>query len=277
MQLMIDLLAESAVALRMAARFLEEHAQLREISEAQAMQTPGNYGEEDTTAAPPPPPIHDHAAAQVPPPPPPPPAVTPTAPPAPPAAMAPAFVPPVAPVAAIAPLPPTIPAAGPVSNEFDKSGVPFDERIHQKSRKQKADGTWKIKKGLDPAIVEAVMRELAPHIRGAGTPATAGAIAPVPLPQAPPPPQASIPFPPPPPLPPEVQAQALAASQAPPLDPYRTFVKKITDARGHNRLTAEEVIQAVTQAGAPSLQLLNNMPHLLPLVESYIDAILATR
>lgn len=275
MQLMIDLLAESSVALRVAARFLEEHAQLREISEAEALQTPGNYGEE--TAPPPPPPIQDHATAQVPPPPPPPPAVSPIAPPAPPAATAPAFVPPAVPAAEIAPPPPTIPAAGPASNLFDKSGVPFDERIHQKSQKQKADGTWKIKKGLDPSIVEAVMRELAPRIRPNG----AGAVAPVSLPQAPPPPpipaQAGIPFPPPPPLPAEVQAQAPPPGQALPLDPYRAFVKKITDARAQNRLTADEIIQAVTASGAPSLQLLNNMPHLLPAVEGYIDAILVTR
>lgn len=289
MQLAIDILAETPAALRLAAQFLIEHAVLRELIERGEGAPPVRTSSE----VPPPPaplapaaPMHsgptDHAVIVVPPAPPPPPPVVPPAP------------------IVTAPAAPDAPSAGPVTDEFDSSGVPFDERIHQKSRNKKNDGTWKIRKRLEAGIVENVMRELSSRIR-VGTPTAplasepnpaavfgrtplpAGASAPVPLPPASPSTAgpAQIPVPPPPAA--QAQGQVPPApittpgAEGPGVDPFRSLVTKITNARRENRLTPEEITQCVTGAGAPSLQLLNNMPHLIPNVEFAIDMILATR
>lgn len=171
--------------------------------------------------------------------------------------------PPAAPDAPSAPeMPATLVQATPPVSSYDSSGVPFDGRIHQSLANKKADGTWKIKKGIEtksPGLVEQVMKELAPLIRvPTGTQATLDA--------------------PPPPSTPVLPSYAADAPEAPPkLDAFRTLVRKISEARTQNRLTAEEINTAVASAGAPSLQLLNNTPHLIPQVELKIDALLATR
>lgn len=56
---------------------------------------------------------------------------------------------------------------------------------------------------------------------------------------------------------------------------FRAIVKKITEARASGRLTADGVAAILAQAGVPSLQLLGNMPHLIPTVDAYLDAALA--
>lgn len=281
-QLMIDISTETPATLRLAAQFLLDHAALREAIESGAGMPPSPAQAASVPAAPPVPP---HAAppspvlhADFPPPPP-----LPFAPPPPAPAVAPALP--------LATMNGTDTSNSSGIEEFDASGVPFDIRIHQKSHAKKKDGTWKIRKGLDPAIIEGVMRELAPRVRIGSqptiTPAPAGASAPVSLPPIPPPPgPAFVPPPPPPPAggeggthglpPPPATAGTSSETQAPP-DPFRTLVLKITKARAANRLTPEEVIQCVTGAGAPSLQLLNNMPHLIPSVDAAIDSILAVR
>lgn len=280
MQLMIDIAAEAPSALRLAAQFLIDHAALREATESGTGAPPELTA--TRSAMPAPPPVPPHAA----PPPPvmhtdlPPPPPLPFAPPPPPVNSA------TAPAGSTAPENSALVSAASVADEFDASGVPFDIRIHQKTRNKKKDGTWKIRKGLDDAIVESVMRELAPRIRIGSqptvTPAPAGASAPVSLPPIPPPPGPAFVPPPPPdtaafaPPPPPATAGASSETQAAP-DPFRTLVLKITKARAANRLTPEEVVQSVTGCGCPSLQLLNNMPHLIPAVDAAIDSILAVR
>lgn len=290
MQIMIDTLADTPSALRLAAQFLIDHASLREALNAGAGLAVDVPTGTQQPPAPPAPPVPATSATA--------PAISTATP-----SSAPAVVPPPPPTLSIVPPPPAamppeapeapavLPVTGstaPVDEFYDDSGVPFDARIHQKSKNKKKDGTWKVQKGLDPAIVEAVMRELAPRIRRPGaaatpaqTPPPAGASAPVSLPPVPPPPGAIVP-PPPPPLPPQAQAPittpgAEATPGGPAVDPFRALVSKITNARREQKISPEEVTQCVTAAGAPSLQLLNNMPHLIPNVEAGIDAILAVR
>lgn len=40
--------------------------------------------------------------------------------------------------------------------EFDKRGMPWDERIHASSKSINADGTWRNKRGIDKETLEAV-------------------------------------------------------------------------------------------------------------------------
>lgn len=267
------------------------------------------------TVPPPPSNILPFAGATVPPPPAMDTAVTPPAP-VPPVAAAPApnapFVPPVsaapsanpsitnvAPVQAGASVPVAPLPQG--TDEYDSTGIPFDARIHQKKKGVKKDGTWKLQKGIDQSVVESVMRELAPRIRkpGVNTPAVVGAsAAPVSLPAAgsvpvPPPPPVvpsantgvasaapAVPVPPPPapgavPVPPPPPVEAAVAQEQP--DEFRALIARITSMRNAGKLTPEEVAESVAAAGAPSLMLLKNMPHLIQAVNFNLDLKLATK
>jgi hypothetical protein len=46
------------------------------------------------------------------------------------------------------------------SELVDKSGMPWDERIHASTKTTKQDGTWKLKRGVDPSEVKKVEAEL---------------------------------------------------------------------------------------------------------------------
>lgn len=339
MQLMIDILAETPAALRLAATFLNDHAALRDAMEgagqtARASVPAGTFQDNGTANVYTPPAAPEAPPAPLDIPPPPPPAnVLPFVPPAPVAPMTSPSLTPTAPITAPAAVAATVPAVSgapltaaanpvaPVADEYDSSGVPFDARIHQKKRGKKKDGTWKLQKGIDDAIVAGVMKELAPRVRHPGaaslptqeavaaaaqvppaslfgqTPLPAGAsTAPVslpatgalPLPPVPPAPTnpaavvpaqnvaGSVPVPPPP-APGAIPAPPPPAVEQPTVDPFRALVNKITQARKDGKMSAEEVTQCVVSAGAPSLQLLNAMPQLIPTVEASIDAILALR
>lgn len=299
---MIDIAAETPAALRLAAQFFIDHAALKEALEGGASVPTGT-----TPAAPAAPFVSAGATAAAvvaptvaaaaptapsapaaPPPPPPPSNVLPFVPPTPTNAPAAAT-----PGTSAAPSPSTAATASPgasgappATDEYDDHGVPYDARIHQKGKSKKKDGSWKLQKGIADAIVTAVMQELAPRIRkptapsappappadappaGFGTtPLPVGAsAAPVSLPPVPPIPGQAPVAPPPP-----------QETVAPDADPFRALVSKISQARGTNKISAEEVAQCCAQAGAPNVQTLKAMPHLIPVVESFIDSILVTR
>lgn len=212
--------------------------------------------------------------------------------------------------------------------------MPWDARIHQSGKGKKKDGTWKLKKGIDPTIVAQITQELhaAGRVRSPGAAPTAPSVPPAPeVPAAPSfqapqiqaaaqapytaTPQAQDPYaqaaaqngqaaiPPPPPVAPQgsegaqIPPPPVSLSAAPvPVPPtanvgmpdagnsgmvqtvnFRSLVAKITKARTENKLTAEEVSSIVQSSGAPNLQMLANMAHLVPVVDSMIDATLATR
>lgn len=52
------------------------------------------------------------------------------------------------------------PVAGYVAPERDSTGLPWDARIHAKSKTTNKDGTWKSARGVDAATVAAVEAEL---------------------------------------------------------------------------------------------------------------------
>lgn len=82
-----------------------------------------------------------------------------------------------APVAPQAPAP----AAAVPQVTHDSTGLPHDPRIHSPNRTQNADGSWRRKKGLDPAILAQVEAEL----RAAQPVASVSQAAPVPQVSAP--------------------------------------------------------------------------------------------
>lgn len=159
--------------------------------------------------------------------------------------------------------------------EFDSAGVPFDERIHQKKRGKKTDGSWKLQKGIDPAVVQSVISELSASGKmqqpGAASsapnpPSAASVFGKSPLPagaEAPPPPPAANPAPPPPP-----------ASDAMPTVTFRTLVAKCAAATKAGKLQPQQIAAICQQHGAPTLMALNSMAHLIPAVNDTLDAAL---
>jgi hypothetical protein len=94
---------------------------------------------------------------------------------------------PIAPPAGAAANNPTTAASSDV--ERDKSGIPWDERIHSRERTKNKDGSWRDKRGVDAAVKTAVLAEIA----GTVTPVEP----PVPrVPTPPSPPAPSVPVPP---------------------------------------------------------------------------------
>lgn len=71
---------------------------------------------------------------------------------------------------------------------LDKSGLPWDERIHSGNRALNADGTWRAKRNVDAGLVTRVTKELQATLGNTGAPAAPAATAPPAAPEAAPPP-----------------------------------------------------------------------------------------
>ena len=227
----------------------------------------------ESRVPPPPPPFTSAATAGAPPPPPPPPA---------PIADATAAASTVAPPAAV--VTGAASATAVTADEFDSSGLPWDGRIHQARKGVKKDGTWKIQKGADPALVESVIKELVARKGMAPTPPPAATGSAPPPPPAPPVSlpagQVSLPLPP-------VGAASdmsivIPATAAPvpaPAAPavgavstgYRELIAKCSAATKAGKLDGAKLATIVQRHGCPSVQALRDMPHLIPLVETDVD------
>jgi hypothetical protein len=73
--------------------------------------------------------------------------------------------------------------------ERDKSGIPWDERIHSRERTKNKDGSWRDKRGVDAAVRTAVLAEIAGTISPVEPPAPS-------VPTPPPTPPVVVPVPP---------------------------------------------------------------------------------
>lgn len=174
------------------------------------------------------------------------------------------------------PAPPASTAAGVstvVSVEVDSAGMPYDARIHQKGKGKKKDLTWKLIKGIDPAVVAAVTAELAAS-KGASAPVSLPqGQGPVPVPPVPPANGAATASVPTPPTPPAVPVPPVAAVGA--VSPYRALIERITAATKEGKITPARVNELCQLNGVPNLMQLNNMPDKLPDVSTMIDATIA--
>lgn len=168
---------------------------------------------------------------------------------------------------------PPVPNTAGVAVEVDRAGMPWDARIHQKSRNKKKDETWKLIKGIDPAIVQAVVMEYAATKAAApasGTVLLPGAPGPVPVPPVPSPTAAAAV--PAPPVAPSVPVPPVAAAGS--VGAFRALIDKITAATKEGKITPVKVSEVCQLHGAPSLMQLNSMPHLIDDVNSSIDAVI---
>lgn len=171
---------------------------------------------------------------------------------------------PLAPLAPLPPAPPPLPAA-PVGAmippppgalpEVDSAGVPYDARIHNDGKTKKQDGTWKHRKKLDPAILAAVMAEIAPVPTGTPAPIPPLVLtlpAPPPIPPAPviPPSVSVAPALAPEPIPVPASAPFVASTDATGAITFRDLMAKMNAAKATGKFT-----EADAEAGLKQLQL----------------------
>jgi hypothetical protein len=181
--------------------------------------------------------------------------------------------------------------------------MPWDARIHQKAKSKKKDGTWKLQKGIDMNLVQSVTAELAKAKLVAAAPnaAIAAALAATPTVSAPVPPPpaavtAAVPLPPSgntlpllpqsngaadngvpvPPPPASVPVPPVAAVGGVP-SPSEVIVKRCVDATVAKKLTPVEVRDLLLRHGCPGLQMLSQMPDLVPAISAELDIILAAK
>lgn len=184
-----------------------------------------------------PPPVPDVPAAFTPPP-----EVPAVVPPAP---EVPAAVPP-APAA-----PTTVPGTAVPVGELDPNGFPWDERIHAKTKTKMQDGTWKLKRGSDPALVEQVRAEFIaacpppvaePNTATTVHPDTPGAVPAVPA--------APVPSAPP--------AVAPVGEMT-----YPALIAEITGKKALALITDEEITSIAQALGLPAFPALAAQPELI--------------
>lgn len=195
------------------------------------------------------------------------------------------------------------PAAGAidvVSAVVDSQGLPWDSRIHSSSKKTKADGTWKLARGLPEGLAQQVTAELlakklpqnvahiaqsvstaaqipVPAVNAIGntpTPPVMSAPNTVPLPQS-----GGVPVPPFPGtqtvLPGHLPGNLPSAGGVPvaPENPVKRFgamMAKISAALGEKRITQQQVLDAHKGPGIGLEQLQQAVlhPEKIPLIEA---------
>jgi len=111
----------------------------------------------------------------------------------------------------------------------DAAGLPWDSRIHSSNRQTVADGTWRKRRGVDPAVVEVVEGQLRGTPVGVVTPSA-----------PPPPPPPVVTAAPPPPPPPPAEPAVIAMQQALPI---------ITGALAAQTLTQANLVAACEALG----------------------------
>jgi hypothetical protein len=180
-----------------------------------------------------------------------------------------------APAVALVPAPAITPAPAHSGVDLDKTGLPWDARIHAESKNKIADGTWRKKRNLDPALLATVEAELRQVM---GAPAAPNVAAGSQVVQAP---AAQIVAPPPPAAP---SAPAIApppaATAAPAGDARQIFVGLVGRASAAiqgGKVTQAEVNQCCAAAGVPALPLLANRLDLVAQVAAQVDALIASR
>lgn len=156
-------------------------------------------------------------------------------------AAAPASTPPPPPAASAVPSPPPAAATPVPAGAVDAKGLPWDERIHASSRAKIADGSWRVKRGVDPTKVTEVEAELRAQSFQPGTIAdpaayeaakAAGTIR-------------------------EIQPDAPPAPPAPPLPPaapeltFGMVAKRVTAKLTLGELTTAELTKRLAELGFP--------------------------
>lgn len=130
--------------------------------------------------------------------------------------------------------------------DLDKNGIPWDERIHSSSRAKIADGSWKLKRGVDDNVVSTVKAELEGFKPLPPTKGEDIIIVPIPAPAAP---------------------DGKAA--------FVALVTKASRAISEKKITPEQMAAICATVGIPNVMALSAKLDLVPAVSLQIDALLS--
>lgn len=162
---------------------------------------------------------------------------------------------------------------------LDKEGLPWDSRIHSSSKATIADGSWKLRRGVDPTEVEKVKAQLkelmaVPTFVSVDdyTPTDVVQALGVPLPPAPvivgvgTDAAVITPIPPAPKLAPGYESIPNLSEFAPNVT-LTDLIGRMSKAIAENRLTQANVTEICVKHGVSEFHLLSNRPDLLPLID----------
>lgn len=139
------------------------------------------------------------------------------------------------------------------SVELDKRGLPWDGRIHSRTKSKTADGLWKVMRGLNPETAKSVEAEL---FQAMSLPPIVSE-APV---------AKSVPLPP-------VAVTPIADPIALPQNDFPALMTKITNAVHTGKTTSAAILKIVQEMGLPSLPVVASRPDLIPALMGRIDAL----
>lgn len=159
------------------------------------------------------------------------------------------------------PVIPSVPPSGGVT--LDKEGLPWDARIHASSRTQNADGTWRLKRGLQKDHLEKVTAELR-QVMAIPSPAPGPQLVPPPPAAIAHAPQSAVPAPPPP-----------VADEVSMRQKYIDLFGRISAAMSAGKLTQAQLDTCLQSISVPSLPLLGARLDLVPQACALIDGVIA--
>lgn len=199
----------------------------------------------------------------------------------PPPPPAPPFVPPAAPAPAIAgDTPAAVVTATASPSDLDSTGMPWDARLHSETKKKNADGSWRVRRGLDKNVrvaVEAELRAIYPDTSvnlHAVPPVAAVPAASVPAPPPPPPAAAVVPAPPAPnagAVPPPPPPAGVAAAVLPGAITFHTLMAKLTNAANEKKISMAQITEAITANGVAGFGHLSKAtPEQLVAIDLYV-------
>lgn len=141
--------------------------------------------------------------------------------------------------------------------QFDKTGLPWDARIHSRGRSMNSDGTWRSKRGVDDATVAAVSAELRAvpgvPVAPASTLADDVAIA-----------EANWPF----------KEHGAVVPPPPPVVSFPAFMGKYVPLVTAGKISQAQITEILVSHGIPSLPLLSARTDLLPTIAAQLDTII---
>jgi hypothetical protein len=131
--------------------------------------------------------------------------------------------------------------------DLDVRGMPWDSRIHARTKTKVADGSWKVMRGIDPEKVKAIEIEL---MQSVVAPAVVAPTAPA------------------------VVAPTFSDPLAPATNDFPSFMAKVTSAVNDGRLTTASVNAIVKEFGLPSIPVVATRPDLIPGIMVKLDELL---
>jgi hypothetical protein len=169
--------------------------------------------------------------------------------------------------AAPAPSVPAAPSTPAPSVELDVRGLPWDPRIHSRTKSKLANGQWKNARGIDAALVTQVETELANLMK---IPA-----APVQVPEPPLAPAVVVAPPPASPAVPVPPVSTVANASPSNVTTFPDLMQKVAGAIAAKQLNQAQVLAVTQKHGVQALPLLIQRPDLIPQVVTDLDAQIA--